>query len=264
MRKQLSQPSFVNGFARSRNESVRPDLWPDHAWVPALGCQGGVLFDLCGRINGSLAGATTWGSDGAIVFATSSDYVDCGKFNLASYGSFTFLIKFYDGYVGYRQGYTAGNYQYQAGVAHQINYHDSRWIIGTSAGSSYTTAFAIPLSAWFSSCLVYTPGYCTTYFGEKVNGDSITISASASSYSLALGRILGSGSAFTNGRIRCAMLYKRAISANEYINLNIDPLLPFRRRTIQKYWVPAGSETTTYFIPQFMKHKFIPSLNGGR
>lgn len=27
MLKQLSQPSFVNGFARSRGESVRPDLW---------------------------------------------------------------------------------------------------------------------------------------------------------------------------------------------------------------------------------------------
>ena len=55
----------LGNIASSPAESVRPDLWPDHAWVPALGCTGGVLYDLCGGVDadciiGSTVGGSSW------------------------------------------------------------------------------------------------------------------------------------------------------------------------------------------------------------
>lgn len=57
---QLDSPSFQQGFARSPVESIRPDLWPDHAWVPAMGVQGGRIFDLAGNVDLTLPSGPIW------------------------------------------------------------------------------------------------------------------------------------------------------------------------------------------------------------
>lgn len=44
-------PSWSHPIARSKGESAEPDLWPDYAWVPALGATGLQLMDVTSPAN---------------------------------------------------------------------------------------------------------------------------------------------------------------------------------------------------------------------
>ncbi len=50
-------PLTFGNIATNPTESVRSDLWPDHAWVPALGNQGDRLVDVAGGADGTISGA---------------------------------------------------------------------------------------------------------------------------------------------------------------------------------------------------------------
>lgn len=71
--------------ARHPSESVRPDLWPHHAWAPALGVQGTRLYDLAGPGYAPYTTvATHWNSDG-VVYTNDANRHTLG--NLGGFGS---------------------------------------------------------------------------------------------------------------------------------------------------------------------------------
>jgi len=76
---QMLEPRLDFGsIARNPTESVRPDLWPDHAWVPSLGRQGARLVDVAdGRSGGTLQNGATWSSFGVVLDGVN----DCVKCN---------------------------------------------------------------------------------------------------------------------------------------------------------------------------------------
>lgn len=259
--------------ARNRSESVRPDLWPDHAWVPALGCQGGVLYDLCGAIHGTNIN-TEWGTN-ELIFSGANDICTLGKnTNTGSTLNLSYVARFkvkrnaasayprlFDKYPAPSIffNYSLDNLNLFTSIGGQpvdISLVDNYYEDG-SYGSKYTNcAFVFsPGSQKVFLNGLYSRGL--TFSGAYSEGAGVTA---------ALGnRAADSARPFYDGSIKYFYIYNaRALTASEVNELNIDPLLPFRRRTIQKYWVPSGGGTTTYFMPQFMNHKFIPSFNGGR
>ena len=254
MRRQLSQPSFTNGFARSPGESVRPDLWPDHAWVPALGCQGGVLYDLCAPSHGTITGAT-WTSQGLYFGNAKTDKVECGTpVDFSILTQFTFLITYE---VPSAVEIVATN-----GSAYNLNSflvtHNE-----TSGRARFSTSPVVSTRYTYTeSASIYSDGETICLSGVWIAGSSNRLfingapdsGAVVGSYydtvgngngQWTLGKRAGTSTAYSfTRRLYNNLFWARALSDVALCDVTSDPLLPFRRRQIQKYWVPSTGGTT--------------------
>lgn len=260
MRRQLSQPSFVNGFARNRSESVRPDLWPDHAWVPALGCQGGVLYDLCGTDIVSLIGTWSWGSVdistgvSGVQYAVLQNYF-YGMSEVSTFARFMPTNTSYTGSIfscvnvdGYVQNTISLGW---SGDNSRLTFQtrDSSTGQTGSRNNDISTGYVFPLNVWSSVATTYSvSASAKIIYANGVSSASSTTSIDAltSDYGYTiLGAQLYSGGTPFVGRLKEIYFYlNRALTPSQISDLSTNPLLPFRRRQIQKYWVPSTGGTT--------------------
>ena len=261
----------LGNIARSPAESGRPDLWPDHAWVPALGRTGSRVFDLCGNHahlsspwslgwsygDGIGYGIYTDPLDGtykyplptgivrswslpwtAVVVAAPWDNLnDCRAF-----GCWTETGQTGGWTIWYDAGGSAPSWSMV--LARWITSSTSYRLIGnnTQSGGLYKTSVAI--GGWKG-------GQSPDQWFFRVDGKEITESlisgvdpiypgdTTAPVYSLGE----RSGLPFF-GLTSANMLYWRELTVGQSLDLTADPLLPFRRRQPVYYSVPSGSTET--------------------
>lgn len=259
----------LGNIARSPAESVRPDLWPDHAWVPALGRTGVRVFDLCCHQNHlSATGSLGWSYGGGIgygvytspddgtykyplptgvvrswslpwtavvVAAPWSSSMDCRAF-----GCWTSTAQTGGWAIWYDAGGSAPSWS--MAFARQPSGTTYYRIIGnnTPSGGQYKTSVAI--GGWKG-------GQSPDQWFFRVDGKEITESFTSVSDPIYPGDTtaqvysLGerSDSPFF-GLTSANMLYWRALAVGQSLDLAADPLLPFRRRTQVYYSVPSGGD----------------------
>lgn len=245
---QLSQPSFANGFARSRGESARPDLWPDNAFVPVFGPTGATLFNLSG---GGVDGTTVtgiWTPDG--LYFNGTNYSQLSPSNLVGKSKFTIFAAFKRSntlaahVLGDGQYGRASYFLYIAAAG----WDKSNFSLYTSGG--YVTgngpAGSTSLND-FTATVCYDVNKHYSFFnGQKYASVDCTIGTTAPSNDHRVGIIqIGTGSPFT-GFFKAHYVYYRLLSDNQVFALHQDPYLPFRRRLQVFYSVPSAGGGTTY------------------
>lgn len=256
----------LGNIARSPAESVRPDLWPDHAWVPALGCTGGVLYDLCGGKAGENS-ARVWSAQGMVM-----DTDMLTTYNRASlltgwgarFGAspFTILVD----YTPLRATGSAevcvlgawkisgdSDNQFMLAANYRFTAKDFYPHFSVRIGATEYTAFHTPK---------WTVGQRMVVGGVR-NGTTISLArdgvvvASAScaagaintsSLPLVFGGIAFSAEHNTHAIYHASSIHLRALAAREIAELSADPLLPFRRRQPVYYSVPSGGGSTRNLI----------------
>ena len=236
--------------ARHPSESVRPDLWPDHAWVPALGVQGGVLYDLAGNSHAAL-------SAGDAYTTTNQGVALVG--DLAAKRA----IMAFDNYPTYPCTlFSAGQ------VLDTDPQYESVWGVGGSETNSYIITalngrrpiivarnIAYRQSGVLPQLLRGTPYTLTGTFHSRflrrlyVNGsfaiqDTINPGDTWPEV-VTQGSIHGlpdpGSSNRYEGLIAVAYIFKRILSDPQIQELSTDPLLPFRRReNLPLYFFTGG------------------------
>ncbi len=245
MRKQLSQPSFQNGFARSMGESIRPDLWPDHAWIPALGVQGGTLFDVAGkRFNGTVTAGEDWIED-HLSFDTGSAGVSLGVSSISilpnSVWSIVTKFRLDIGSSGDRYIYddTAGG-----GIGlRALNTNDvlAFWISGGTT-RTISVATVLTLGKWSVLAFVHDGTTATLYLDGLPIGTNTYSGVIGNS-----GQVFRIGAEYNSNNELDGDIYSHAMYKNicltpaQIRDLSADPLLPFRRKTFVSFYVPSST-----------------------
>ena len=238
----------LGNIARSPAESVRPDLWPDHAWVPVLGCTGGVLYDLCGGMDGTIYGCS-WGP-GYLDWVSTGDMVVTGArtgegslsvhldIDVRSNGiSETMYSRMYDASATVQTNGARFNVEtFSSGVFTAGPYISNKQIaVADLAGSS--------MGAVYNRRIVGVTD-ASMYSGGK---ERAVVSGSAATYvdgAIVIGnRITADRTA--DMRLRAMLVYRRPLPSASMATLHADPLLPFRRRQPTYYSVPSGGNTET-------------------
>ena len=261
----------LGNIARSPAESVRPDLWPDHAWIPALGCTGGVLYDLCTTLlNGGTAyGSVSWGASGLSnggvgalwlgpigllgsghPLAYTGDFsifVHCPKIDSAPTGSVLVSCRSNAYPFGWLVEATA------AGVwaFRSTQLSDNAAVLGTSpfgsvqANQSIGVVFKNTVAEMFGGGVASGP-LCTVTGGiNYIYGArhiaSTLLGASINNAATELGQ-------YVDGTVGALLSFDYALTPSQILDLTADPLLPFRRRQPVYYSVPSGGGTARSLI----------------
>lgn len=234
----------LGNIARSPAESVRPDLWPDHAWVPALGCTGGVLYDLCGGKHGSITEYASWGHlDGVLALVSpSSEYlrapvVISGEGALWGAQGSMFLSLHHTtptnsaspiGWVPPKssRGGIVLHGTTEIRVYDEGGHHDLDWDnLGMPAGAhdlAIVRSVSTPWAAWLDGAIDTDPDTPIGTFDVQIT------------------KLLGGYNSFV-GAVYCAHIYSnRPLMPAQVLDFTADPLLPFRRRQPVYYSVPSG------------------------
>ena len=248
----------LGNIARSPAESVRPDLWPDHAWVPALGCTGGALYDLCGgRVGANSAG----------LWLTRGLYLDTDlsvTYNRASLSDglgamlgadpFTVLVS----YTPLRA--FSGRDVCVLGAWNKNNDSNNQVLLGSNfrtTSEDFYPYFMVRIGT--SEYTVYhTPKYTVgkrMVIGGIRNGTVISLARdgvivadagcaagaiNTSNLPTVFGGIALGQNYNTNAIYHAVSIHLRALAADEIAELSAAPLLPFCRRQQVFYSVPSG------------------------
>ena len=236
----------LGNIARSPAESVRPDLWPDRALVPVLGCTGGVLYDLCGRGIASMSGQYAWIPTPSVVVDRAGTGAIFYRFPNRGYPltvhalikepadnpdlSISFSVA--DGDVPDKQWRVLR----EVGTGtYSINAFDGAPKIVTSTAPAWATQHrmvSLMLSDQDSQELMVD--------GVRVTSASISVSIPILNR-LALGVSADSTPlGYASVDVAAALLHFRLLTAAQILDLHADPLLPFRRRQPVYYSVPSG------------------------
>jgi len=237
-------------IARNPTESVRPDLWPDHACIPALGSTGGQILDV---ISGGRAAApqySYWDAEGIANNTDSANpsgvlaSVDCT-------GDFTFAAKFFL----FTQS-RFNNYIASAGTApllNAANTNPTHSLVIANASSS------IPVSdyTWYS--LAVTVGGATGSCDLAINGKTYTsvLTSAVPQSLLDLYVMGGTGSKYynTRGILSSFQFYNRKLSIDQLATISADPLIPFRRAPQVSYFVAAAGLVIPIIINQARRRR---------
>jgi hypothetical protein len=245
MRRQLSQPSFVNGFARSKGESVRPDLWPYHAWIPAYGIQGDRLLDISGRINPSLANGAWVMTDGMLCYGKSDANVTCDvrkTTTIAPPYSVVMIVAYStgDGFA-YSRGLSTSNtpifgIDLRSGVNGFIR--DS-----SSGGGSWGSVMGYDNGRLHQIAMVWESSAVKRLY---VDGALKSTNTNASSdISVDRGALFclarNTKELYQRQFVALAMEGPMMLSEAQVTQLYIDPLLPFRRKIATPVFIPSGA-----------------------
>jgi len=277
MRKQLSQPSFTNGFARSKSESVRPDLWDGLIgfWVPALGVQGGVIYNIADAAKSATCVADyTWSRDNVVlgIDTTNKNRISMGlnwhKILLAN--PFTFFVDYtpLNNRIG-KEVVIAGAWRIGNSSVNQFviggNYYSTVtdyypfFGIDTAVGRRYavhTTPWTVGVREILfgtrngTNLKLYRGGNLVGIGGTDTN--PITSNATSDAVPLAFGSLDSNASYNTNASYRCCGLWTRELTRQQILDLTADPLLPLRRKKQWSMYVP--STPSGVVLPVFMNH----------
>lgn len=249
----------LGNIARSPAESVRPDLWPDNAWVPVLGCTGGVLVDLVSGAGSQIiakAGTThLWSTFG--LYTTNEQWVGIGPvFEAGKEISVIASVRPTSSQPGSDAGFVSAVTSlsvYQFTIAtNAIGTGLAFYTRDTSTGTTGTrnNDLSVPntlsttadnvvaavysvsraeKSLWNNGKMV---GLTTTSIDPITTGHSGTWIANSGGYSEGYGYF---------GWVGAVLIYRKmALTNNQVIDLSADPLLPFRRRVPVFCSVPSG------------------------
>ena len=244
----------LGNIARSPAESVRPDLWPDHSWVPALGCTGGVLYDLCGGMSATIdLSALEWisGVGLRVAVAISTGIIDIG--NVPAVGGYTFSAQStatwtYHGGVCSLLGTEGQNSPSWPNHGGRLILQYGRYVVGGqvfgpvgpiyATGSSSVRSWAGAARAGGSEGVIYADGVEVP--GSAITGhilDTVPLSLLGGMYSESV-FIAKAGSTLSS------FLYYGSWRPEVLPALHTDPILPFRRRQTVYYSVPSGGGST--------------------
>lgn len=251
--------------ARYRGESLRPDLWPDHAWIPALGVTGSTLFDVAGKDNIAITGSYSWvgTSKGLMVDQPSASYYTLpSELNtkFATMAGLSVVFTAICDSVGSDQrifgSFGDADETRQIAIWMDSDGSGPSWaavvsgvsnigVIGTrvSAGVPYTVAFRRESS----------------FYDVHVNGvlDSIysgthSIPNESTSLQYKWGKWDGFGD--FDGKLGPLLIYYRSLASAQIRDLSADPMLPFRRREFAGFYVPSVAAS---FNPYWVNHNQI-------
>lgn len=257
MLKQLSQPSFVNGFARSRGESVRPDLWFDNMWCPALGNQGAMLYDVAQRNNAALSGTYSYSAQGLAL--TGDNYGLTATKDISTWaGSFTLFATYKSSGTGNQVFFiNTDNFNWGFYIG-AISTKFRLSVILTGAQKSLDSTAAVTDGLWHTlagtfdavsgTMSIYVDGLAAntpaTYSGtiRTTTADSSVLFA------------FSDQSLDTNGSIGMLGFARLVLTPSQIMSLTADPLLPLRRKKIWSMYVPAASSG---FKPYWYRNKNI-------
>ena len=219
-------------IARSAGESVAPELWPDHAWVPALGCTGGTWIDVVGGHDYTLPDGATWTQHGTKFAHATYLSITLRKLpNIAGY-SWVFGIK------APAPPATGPNVQPLKFCGHDIVSWDH-------VDAGYVGAVSGAAAPWpkvkFTSSAVRTLAFSCLGTVNTLADDAGLVGAYSYSSSTNTG-IVNTNSVATLANYEYGLLhiYHHPLNVAELLRVAADPLLPFRRRRSVKYFIPAA------------------------
>jgi len=243
-------------IARSPGESVRPDLWPDHAWVPALGKQGGRLVDVAGALNSTAVGSIAWTGtpEYLMVDVPSATYYPTPgvESEFASANAGTVIMQVRPDTVATDQrlwgtfpsigsdrvcyiwldvddggpSWAAGNW-YTGGNAGLIGLSPQ---VGVNTTDIQTVAF------------VFTSDFRAIYLnGKQQDSDTPSVGnvKSPNSGECRYGAWETTGD--FDGWLGPLLTFARVLAPSQIRDISADPLLPFRRRVPVFYSIPSGA-----------------------
>lgn len=258
------QALHFGNIARSKGESVRPDLWADHVWCPALGIQGGTLIDLSSQKNASCS-APIWLSSkyGSVIDGNSSStgmFLTSGNTYSWKQPWTTIVVASPDSNStdqtafacwDQRQGVYAGgwviwydvdgsydgwSFAFSRKIADTLTYYR---LVGTNTLSGAIGQYSVIISGWTgNSWFHYVDGVSITESTTAV--DDPGYPGDQSGPISMLGRNQGSTPAhFMDGKVAFAGIFKRALPLSQILALTADPMLPLRRKKIWSMYVPS-------------------------
>ena len=236
---QLLQPSFTNGFARSIGESAAPELWPNHAWIPALGNQGNVLFDATGNNNlVTLSGGYSWGR-GNVTFDGSTG-IGTAKRPLST--SFTVIVDIVPlNLTDHKRILGCGS----TGSVSDLKFEIGRYQFEGSGFTIYPSSAAATIGKRAVVAIQFQSAVLARLFlnGILLLTDS-TISAFTPTVFYIARRSNTGTDAYGNFTLNSILAYNQILSPLQVLTLSRDPLLPFRRRSVTPYFfVPSSAGT---------------------
>ena len=267
MTRQLSQPSFVNGFARSPGESVRPDLWPNHAWMPTFGVQGPQLigglmvFDVAGGQYGLGTPAAASDTVDALLPSWSVDKygyclisnesgghgggIKCGASPFTGLTAMTFEV-LYKPSTAENSGMIAEDgtvfYQNTFYLHQNTNKFDFLTRTTDATNSLVSSAATVVAGKWYHIFCTWSgvDGFNRIWVNnvEAVSAEpdeSLTLRATVNAELCLFGRPdtssrIASYEVLNGAKIAFWRAYKRQLQASEIYALTADPFLSFRRK----------------------------------
>ena len=277
---QLSQPSFANGYARSRGESAAPDLWPSHAWVPAFGPQGVATSATGSPLVLDVAGPAGWATGvqkynvsdipsydiGPRGYALKtnggsniSGLINTGVSPFGGLSAMSFEIILSSATTGVDQIVAEDGTAYNTNAFYFLITSSNKFQFEVYTTSYATVDSALTISAGSVYHVVCTwegvTGYPKIYINGLLNAVGATAKTgtlqAAPNTPLVLGNRPGALPELVpsflplrvGGMIYLARAYKRSLQPDEIARLYTDPYLPHRRRMPVFYSVPsAGGE----------------------
>ena len=258
-------------YARNAGESAHPELWNGlvGAWVPALGVQGGTLFDISGRGNhGTLTNmdpATDWvvGGNGVALRTDGvNESISCGQ-NVGTLGASTLSFWAYIKFNvlptgGSSQNHIIGRWGGADGprviACRIVNSTTARILTeNTSQLFSDITIPALVINRWYFMLFVYDSGGGAFYLDGRKEGSFSGLDTSlrtSSSASFTIGED-SSGFGDTNADWGAMYLWKgRALGESHAITLANHPLAPFelKRRPVFRVPVVAGGRIMSSLV----------------
>ena len=236
----------LHEIARTPNHSVRPDLWPAYAWVPALGCQGSTLWDLASDRHAILtSGAPAWGTDEIIVNGDNYQAPAVG-WDVNGPWSIVAQVRDSSGTDGERPFYTQLSI---TGIACRITVgiYDGkpRFLMRNMSGINIINFFNKGPN--INDNLYHTLCFTIDYNRSKgqtnvdigyVDGETITISSDVADRGLLTHSTAADIGYSWIGGIRALYILPGVfLTRQQALDLGSDILFPFRRRDVTPYWV---------------------------
>jgi len=230
-------------IARNPMESVRPDLWPDYAIVPAYGNQGASLRDLShGQPASSLINGT-WSADEAVFNGTSTKVLLPTSLPLPGTGAFWFAARFRVATLATTSNFVRPYYTW--------NYGDFGAYVSTVSGlrvyvrnSSFTLIAAAEETPAIATYSVAARRNSAADIEAFVNGEFVGSNSGAdininAANAPAIG-YLQAGDIYTSGAVSHYYYGVGEISSQQLSELSRDIDIPFRRAPQVSYFVAAG------------------------
>ncbi len=249
-------PSYAQGFARYWHESERPDLWEGLVglWAPYLGPTGLTLFDWSGcRNHGTISGAT-WAvndsgyyldflhaNDGLVLIPASTSIRPLGNFTIIC----DIILRNVTGndheciWNFYSSATDRAHLKFEGDDSGNLRFFDDI----DDAGAGYSSASFTSPGVRYSIVTTVIGGTWTIYangisrISQALGKD---LSDLDSSMIIWIGNNHGAGNQALDGSLGPSMLYNRALTLSEIMDIHIDPKAILRKRVPVFYSVAAA------------------------
>jgi hypothetical protein len=243
-------------IARNPYESAAPELWPAHAWIPALGIQGGVLFDVAGGLTGQVYSTSNPANSIPYLIGEKGLMVNCdSSYSVRNYSLPVIKFPFHIVMIGQ---VTSGTTQCMCSIGNLNSVSNAAFmavtsgnirqsIVTVSATDNYGGAVGTGV---FSAIGAYNSETNRRLYLNGIFQTESVVSRGLEPLNpynnIRIGSLPRSAETYFNGKVGYFGLYNnRSLSEQQLLRISSDPLLPFRRREITPYFfVPASGGTT--------------------